>query len=85
MVIRISTSTVLIYLVYLHLKPGAFPKIIRLSNRNYKFIKFDTKQKTPYKDKTDLKMNLIKENDRDIYWLVNQKNVKEVEHCILYL
>ena len=37
--------------------------------------------KNIFKDSTDLEMQLIKEGDRDIYWKINQKNIKNIDNC----
>lgn len=34
-----------------------------------------------FKDNTDIEMQLIKDNDRDIYWKLNQKDINNVDNC----
>lgn len=63
----------------------AFPKIIRLSNKQYKYVKFDSKHKTQHKEFTDIELQLIKENERDIYWKINQVDIKNITDCKNYI
>jgi len=60
----------------------AFPKIIRLANKQYRYVKFDSKHKTQHKEFTDIQLQLIKENERDIYWKINQVDIKNITDCI---
>jgi hypothetical protein len=55
----------------------AFPKVIRLSNKQYKYMKFDTKHRLPFKEMTDLELELIRDNDRDTYWRISQLDIKD--------
>ena len=86
---QIATLRNIIFALKNHQKPekysleikDAFPKVIRLSNRQWKYIKFDPKHKTPHKENTDLQIQLIKENERDIYWRIHQMDIKDFKNC----
>ena len=63
----------------------AFPKVIRLSNRQWKYVKFDSKHKTQHRENTDLELQLIKDNERDIYWKINQLDIKDLPSCKYFI
>jgi hypothetical protein len=86
---QIATLRNIIFALKNHQKPekfsleikDAFPKVIRLSNRQWKYLKFDPKHKTPHKENTDLQIQLIKENERDIYWKIHQVDIRDTKNC----
>jgi hypothetical protein len=59
--------------------------VIRLSNKQHNDIKFDTKHKIPFNFTTDIELELIRENDRDTYWKINQldnrESLKDCKYC----
>jgi len=63
----------------------AFPKIIRLSNKEFKYLKFDSKHKLELKEFTDIQLQLMKQNERDIYWNINQNDIKNITDCIIFI
>lgn len=86
---QIATLRNIIFALKNHQKPekfsleikDAFPKVIRLSNRQWKYLKFDPKHKTPHKENTDLQIQLVKENERDIYWRIHQLDIRDIKNC----
>jgi hypothetical protein len=90
---QFATLRNIIFSLKTHQKPenfkidlvDAFPKIIRLSNRQWKYLKFDSKHKTGHKENTDIELQLIKDNERDIYWKISQKEVKTEDDCKIYI
>lgn len=89
---QVATLRNIIFALKTHQKPeqykldikDAFPKIIRLSNKQVRYVKFDSKHKTGHKENTDIELQLIKDNERDIYWKLLQKEekLKELTSCI---
>ncbi len=55
--------------------------MIRLSNNKFSYVRIDTKKRNFFREYTDVEMQLIKDNDRDIYWRLAQAKVKELESC----
>ena len=51
-----------------------------MSNRQWKYVKFDSKHKTQHRENTDLELQLIKDNERDIYWKINQLDIKNISN-----
>jgi hypothetical protein len=47
-------------------------------------VKFDSKHKTQHKEFSDIQLQLIKENERDIYWKINQVDIKNITDCKFY-
>lgn len=55
--------------------------MIRLSNNKFSYLKIDSKYRNLFREFTDIEMQLVKENDRDIYWRMVQSKVKSLENC----